>query len=266
MIPKIIHFVWVGDQPKSSLVLKCIASWKKYLPDYKIIEWNDEAFLKLSNQYARQAYENRKWAFVSDYLRLYALKKYGGFYFDSDLEITADISQFRNLDFVSGYELYKEKAFPITALMGAVAGQRIISDLYEFYEDASFISTDGLDMTTNTARISGYFEKTFGLKGPYDGEVLTEFGPAEKIYPYGFFCTPSNHHENYAIHHFGGSWVDGYIRKKIFSVGRFSFIKFKKVSSVDTKPLPLLADENLIFKFSRNQMRVYGFVFSLKTK
>ena len=178
--------MWVGDQSKSPLVLKCIASWKKYLPDYKVIEWNDEAFLKLSNKYARQAYENRKWAFVSDYLRLYALKEYGGFYFDSDLEITADISQFRNLDFVSGYELYKEKAFPITALMGAVAGQRIISDLYEFYEDASFVSTDGLDMTTNTVRISEYFEKTFGLKGPYDGEVLTESWPGRKNIPLWF--------------------------------------------------------------------------------
>lgn len=258
--------MWLGDQPKSPLVLKCIASWKRYLPDYKIIEWDDEAFLKLDNKYASQAYENKKWAFVSDYLRLYALKKYGGFYFDSDLEITADISKFRSLDFVSGYEIYKGRVFPITALMGAVAGQKIISDLCAFYERASFVSVNGLDMTTNTVRISEYFEKTFGLKGPYDGEVLTELGSAEKIYPYGFFCAPSDHHENYAIHHFGGSWVDGYIRKKIFSVGRLSFIKFKKVSSVDKKTLPLLADEYMVFKFSRSQIRVYGFVFSKKTK
>ena len=101
MIPKIIHFVWVGDQPKSDLVLKCIATWKKYLPDYEIVEWGNDAFTKIENIYAQQAYENKKWAFVSDYLRLHALKYFGGFYFDTDLEITSDISEFRALDFVS---------------------------------------------------------------------------------------------------------------------------------------------------------------------
>ncbi|MDC9583309.1 glycosyltransferase, partial [Xenorhabdus sp. PR6a] len=78
MIPKKIHYVWVGNQPKSELILKCIDSWKKHLPDYEIIEWNNEKFEKIKNTYSEQAFQNRKWAFVSDYIRLYALYHEGG--------------------------------------------------------------------------------------------------------------------------------------------------------------------------------------------
>ena len=85
MIPKIIHYVWVGSAPKSDLILKCIESWKKYCPDYKIREWNNDDVSRIDNAYVKEAFNCKKWAFVSDYLRLYALKTQGGFYFDSDL-------------------------------------------------------------------------------------------------------------------------------------------------------------------------------------
>ena len=264
MIPKIIHFVWVGDQPKSDLVLKCIATWKKYLPDYEIVEWGNDAFTKIENIYAQQAYENKKWAFVSDYLRLHALKYFGGFYFDTDLEITSDISEFRALDFVTGYELYKGKVFPATALMGSVANQRIISELLSYYEGASFKLKDGLDLTPNTQRISEYFERMFDLQGPYSGDALTELSSTEKIFPYGYFCTPSVQHENYAIHHFSGSWVDGYVRKKIFSLGPFSLLKFKKKTSTKDDLLPLIGGEVLLSRLKINTLKVYGLVFSRK--
>ncbi|KKL01458.1 hypothetical protein SD53_09965, partial [Rheinheimera mesophila] len=69
VIPKIIHYVWVGTAPKTELALRCIASWKKFLPDYEIIEWNNERFATLNNRYAKEAFAAKKWAFVSDYLR-----------------------------------------------------------------------------------------------------------------------------------------------------------------------------------------------------
>ena len=86
-IPKIIHYCWFGKGKKSELIEKCIASWKKYLPDYKIIEWNESNFDINSNIYCKEAYENKKYAFVSDYVRLYAVYNYGGIYFDTDLEV-----------------------------------------------------------------------------------------------------------------------------------------------------------------------------------
>ena len=79
-IPKIIHYVWVGDGEKPELVERCIASWRRYAPDYQLVEWNNEKFHQTDNLYARQAFAAKKWAFVSDYLRLYALATQGGFY------------------------------------------------------------------------------------------------------------------------------------------------------------------------------------------
>ena len=88
MIPKIIHYCWFGRNPKPKLALKCIKSWKKYCPDYEIIEWNEDSFdIESAPLYVRQAYEAKKWAFVTDYVRLYAMTKFGGIYMDTDVEV-----------------------------------------------------------------------------------------------------------------------------------------------------------------------------------
>ena len=83
-IPKIIHYCQFGNSPKTKLVKKCIASWQKYLPEYEIREWNNADILNCNNQYVQEAYKAKKWAFISDYFRLYALYNYGGIYFDTD--------------------------------------------------------------------------------------------------------------------------------------------------------------------------------------
>ena len=87
MIPKKIHYCWFGKGPKSKLFEKCLASWKKYFPDFEIIEWNEENFDVSSNKYVKEAYENKKWAFVSDYARLKIIYEEGGIYFDTDVEV-----------------------------------------------------------------------------------------------------------------------------------------------------------------------------------
>ena len=85
-IPKIIHYCWFGGGPISAESQKCMESWKKYCPDYKIIEWNEQNFDISQNRYAQQAYEAKKYAFVSDYVRLAVLYEYGGIYLDTDVE------------------------------------------------------------------------------------------------------------------------------------------------------------------------------------
>ena len=87
VIPKKIHYVWMGTAQKSELVLRCIESWKKYMPDYEIIEWNESNFDINQIEYTAKAYKDKKWAFVSDAVRTYALKTYGGVYFDTDVEL-----------------------------------------------------------------------------------------------------------------------------------------------------------------------------------
>ena len=87
MIPKIIHYCWFGRNPLPPLALKCIASWKKFFPDYEIKEWNEDNFDVNMIPYTKEAYEAKKWAFVSDYFRMEKVAEYGGIYFDTDVEL-----------------------------------------------------------------------------------------------------------------------------------------------------------------------------------
>ncbi len=262
MIPKILHYVWVGDQEKPELVLKCIESWKKYCPDYEIKEWGNEVLKNIDNAYVKEAFKARKWAFVSDYLRLYALKTYGGFYVDSDLEITANLDEFCSYEFVSGYENYNHYISPITALMGASKESKIITSLLKDYDDKHFILPDGTyDQTTNTITITHFFEREYGLKKPYDGTKRTLLGKDGIIEPYFIFCRPEIGKKNVSIHHFNGSWVDGYSRKKIFSFGRWSWVKFKKLKKITSIVLPLKPDEKIVFSIKRKlNSRIFALV------
>ena len=89
---KIIHYCWFGPKPLSKLAKRCMQSWKKFLPDYDLMLWNEENFDFNQNKFVKEAYENKKWAFVADYARLKALSNYGGIYLDTDMEIIKDIS------------------------------------------------------------------------------------------------------------------------------------------------------------------------------
>ena len=114
-IPKVIHYCWFGRNPKPKLFKKCLKSWKKYCPDYKIVEWNEDNFDISSNLYTKQAYENKKWAFVSDYVRIYALYNEGGLYLDTDVKILKDVSNVVDKDMFLGYE---DSGYVGTAVIG----------------------------------------------------------------------------------------------------------------------------------------------------
>ena len=110
MIPKKIHYCWFGRGEKNKLVNKCIASWKKYCPDYEIIEWNEDNFDVNANDYLKYCYENRKWAYLSDLARLFIVYEHGGIYFDTDVELIGKPDEllqygafycFENNDFVA---------------------------------------------------------------------------------------------------------------------------------------------------------------------
>lgn len=248
MIPKIIHYVWVGNNEKPEIVLKCIESWKKYCPDFEIIEWNNDSLKEIDNKYVSQAFECKKWAFVSDYLRLYALKNFGGFYFDTDLEITNSLDEFLDKDFVTGFEEFNGKVVPITALMGAKKDSKIISDFLSEYDDIDFIKNGKMDTTTNVTRITKYFEKKFNYtsKNKSDEEFLLEENSI--IYPVYYFCTKKDGKVNYSIHHYNGSWVDGYSRKNMFKLGKKQIVRFHRRKKVNNTNYPLLKNEKITHK------------------
>lgn len=248
MIPKIIHYVWVGNNPKSELAKQCIASWQKYLPDYEIIEWNNERFCSIAqvNTYARQAFDAGKWAFVSDYLRLYALYHYGGFYFDTDLEVTADLELFRQHQFVTGYESFKDRLAPITALMGSEPGNRVTELLLHSYNSRLFLTDNGKqDLTPNTGIISDIFAKHFGLTEPYPHDSVSKLTDNSYIYPSYYFCTPQAGKENFSIHHFNGSWFDEFSRRWVLKLGKYKLIRLRRNKRGDNV-LPLKGKEAVV--------------------
>ncbi len=104
MIPKIIHYCWFGGKPLPKEAQKCINSWKKYLPDYEIIEWNESNFNIDLNPYTRMCYDDKKYAFLSDYVRLYVVEKYGGLYFDTDVEVIKSFDDLLTFDAFFGFE------------------------------------------------------------------------------------------------------------------------------------------------------------------
>lgn len=207
MIPKKIHYIWFGGNPLSPLALRCIDSWKAQCPDYEIVRWDESNFDISQNKYCREAYENGKWAFVSDYARLWVLVHEGGIYMDTDVELLKPLDDFLHEEAFSGFE--SEGSVP-TGLMAAKKGFPLFTELLEDYGDRNFILPDGsMNTTTNVVYITESCRRN-GLI--LNGEKQTVAGFT--LYPKDYFCpkdystkklelTPNT----YAIHHFDGSWL-----------------------------------------------------------
>ena len=209
MIPRKIHYCWFGGKPLPDDVKKYIAGWRKYCPDYEIIEWNEKNFDINCNAYVREAYEAKKWAFVTDYVRLYALYRHGGIYMDTDVEVVKPLDDLLVYDAVSGYE--SETSIP-TGTIAACRDNEWIGMLLRDYDDRHFISQDGkLDMTTNVKVITKLTVEKYGLQ--LDGN-MKRFGNNMILLPFDYLCAKSystgkiiQTSDTYTIHHFTGSWL-----------------------------------------------------------
>lgn len=211
MIPKIIHYCWFGGKPMPELALKCIASWKKYLPDYELRLWNEETFNINSVPYVKEAYEARKFAFVTDYIRLWALEREGGVYMDTDVEILRPLDDLIHLPAFTGYEASMANA-PVTGLMASAPhGVWVTEQLAYYNENRHFRLEDGsLDMTPNTITIADIMVKGgFVIDGEY-GVYKNDL----HVFPVDYFCPLTSTRvlkltkNTYCIHHFAGSWVE----------------------------------------------------------
>ena len=209
MIPKIIHYCWFGHGVKPQLALDCILSWQKYLPDYELKEWNEECFDISCNRYVKEAYDNRKYAFVTDYVRLYALYHEGGVYMDTDVEVVGSFDQFLHHHAFSGFET--DGNVP-TGMMAAEKGSVWAKELLDQYDNRVFLREDGsFDMTTNTTVITNYMVS----KGLIQNNTYQDFPGLCTMYPADYFC-PKDHrtgiinctNNTKCIHHFAGSWTN----------------------------------------------------------
>lgn len=231
MIPKVVHYCWFGRGGMPDLAKKCIDSWKKYLPEYELKLWNEDNFDLDLYPYAREAYDNRKFAFVTDVVRLYALYHDGGIYMDTDVEVLKPLDSLLNYDAVSGFE--SSLQIP-TGLIACRQYNPLIKELLDDYDGIHFQREDGsLDLTTNVMRITEHLIDD-GLELNNKFQVVRGF----TLFPSDYLCPKSiNDGKIYltentlAIHHFAGSWhspLRNKIRNVILKVGGYrlkSFIK-----------------------------------------
>lgn len=216
MIPKKIHYCWFGGNTLPESVKNYIKTWKKYCQDYEIIEWNESNFDVNQNQYCKEAYEAKKWAFVSDYVRLKVLYDYGGIYMDTDVEVVKPLDELLRYNWFSGFE--SEERIP-TGTMGASCNSTIIKLLLSDYDRRHFIKSDGsFDLTTNVELIT----KT--LKLNYDinlNNTYQNFGDNNVLLPFDYLCCKDLidgkiyiSQKTYTIHHFAGSWLNSWGKTK----------------------------------------------------
>lgn len=208
MIPKKIHYCWFGGKELPEDVKKYIDTWKKYCPDYEIIEWNENNFDVTQNQYCKEAYEAKKWAFVSDYARLKVLYDYGGIYMDTDVEVVKPLDDLLQYNWFSGFE--SEDRIP-TGTMGAGWNSTVIKIFLDNYNERHFIKDDGsFDLTTNVEVMTKLLKEKYKVQLNNTRQI---FDDNSLLLPFDYLCAKSfftgeiSETENtYTIHHFKGTW------------------------------------------------------------
>ena len=221
MTPKIIHYCWFGRKPLPELALKCIASWKKFLPDYEIKEWNEENFDVNQIPYTAEAYKCKKYAFVSDYARFKIMYEYGGIYFDTDVEVIKKLDDIIARGPFFGIEASLNDCYCAPGLGFACNPQfDLCKEMVKQYECSKFILQNGqLNLKTVVVRIS----ELLSQKGFRPNTEITDFDGAF-FYPPEYFC-PIDFHTGIrnitsntrTIHHYAASWVNKYDNMPLFA-------------------------------------------------
>lgn len=222
MIPKTIHYCWFGHSPLPELARKCIASWHKYLPDYEIKEWNEDNFDVNIVPYTAEAYRDGKYAFVSDYARFWVLYRYGGIYFDTDVEVIRPMGDIIERGNFMGFETdptpscrkadASEASVNPGLGLGVAPGLGLIKKMLDFYEGRHFVFETNMRNQITVVHIATEVLLKCGLKMV---QGIQKVEDDCYIYPAEYFCpinvttgrlhvTPNTR----TIHHYAGTWTN----------------------------------------------------------
>ena len=217
MIPKIIHFCWLSGDKYPKLIQDCMATWKTILPDYEFILWDTNRFEVESSLWTKQAFEHKKYAFAADYIRLYAVHKYGGIYLDTDVELLKNFNDLLHLPYFIGLE---QDDIIEAAIFGAEKGADWVADCMKYYNNKAFIKEDGNpDLLILPNIMEAQIEQNRTLVSMNKSDLqnidtLIKDKTKLLLFPYEYFSAKNNEtyqifttKNTYAIHHFNNAWV-----------------------------------------------------------
>lgn len=210
-IPHIIHYCWFGGNPLPDMAIKCIDSWKKYCPDFEIKQWDESNYDVNKCDYIKEAYEAKKWAFVSDYARYDILYNHGGLYFDTDVELIKPIDDILKKGAFMGIEC--QELYTVNPGLGLAApkGIQFYKDILDFYDGAHFVDGHGNYNLTTIVTYTTDLLRVKGMKLTKNVQCIEGI----TIYPKDYFC-PMDYetgiinitNNTCSIHHFHQSWID----------------------------------------------------------
>lgn len=209
MIPKVIHYCWFGNNEIDKKSEECISSWKKIMPEYKIVKWDESNYNVHKNKFIEAAYKEKMWAFVTDYARLDIIYNYGGIYFDTDVKVIKKFDNLLKYDAFMGFE--SEKNVNTGLGFGAVKGNRIIYQNLLEYNKIPYIDEYGNFKPIACTQITNKVLKKngFEINGRKQKNNDIIIFPCEYFCPKDYETGIMNITDNtYSIHEFGMSWID----------------------------------------------------------
>ncbi len=214
MIPKIIHYCWLSDDPFPASIKKCMDSWKILNSEYEFILWDRNRFNIEDVPWVKQAFESKKYAFAADYIRLYALYNYGGIYLDTDVEVVKKFDDLLDLPYFIGTE---GEGHIEAGVIGAEKGMNWIKVCLKHYDNRNFIKDNGtLDIVALPRVMRDHISNIMKIKFLNMGKDVISRGLFQSnlyLFPFDYFCSKDfgtglihSTINTYTIHHFAGSW------------------------------------------------------------
>lgn len=223
-IPKIIHLCWFGHGEYDEKMKHCLKTWEEFAPDYKVMKWDEDTFDLDSCTYVRQAYDKKRWAFVTDYVRFKVLQQYGGIYMDTDMELVKPLDDLLDNETVLSFkqQALGMKQFGLTSgIIMTKANNTLFNPLIEQFEARSYINESGEEDVTPIAKFLTDLLRDRGIR--QDNTLQSIDGVT--VYPNEYLCPTIDLDNNtgdvevtentYAIHHFTGTWRTPDIMEKI---------------------------------------------------
>lgn len=229
MIPKVIHYCWFGGGEKDELTTKCIETWKRVCPDYIIKEWNENNYDVTKNRYMYEAYQEKRWGFVSDYARLDIVYENGGIYLDTDVEVIKPFDDLLDVRAFFGFESSASRyAVNTGGGFGAAKGEPFLKGLLHTYDTLRFKNENGtLNLTPCPTLNSEYFvDNGFLMNNQFQIINGVALYPCEYFSPFSLENNKGKQTRNtYSIHHYNASWLSPEEKKRLRAERRLDYIK-----------------------------------------